>query len=661
MDVQLPDGRIVTDVPDGTTQAELMRRLKLAEDRAPSVGMDVAKSAAVAVPKAALGLAGMVGDVRDLVSLGKDKLAQYLPEGLVKADKVASALSPVSALTSMYPSSGELRKPVEAVTGKFYEPQTRAGKVADTAVQTAATMGRNWATAPLKAAAMTAGVTAGTEGAGALTNDNPWARMIGGVLGGVPVAVLNAARSRPGVLARDAIGDVTEAEIQQAKQMEQQARAAGVPLMGTESLDRGHQLASAAYASPSGNPIIDRFLKPRAAQVDSAVRRDIISQTGPRDTPQGNASRAQKAAEDVIAGLERDRTAVVKPFYDAARQEDLPAAAVDAVRAKLIAAQRAAPASEQGIYQQYIDDLSARNSTNAGTLDEVYKRARDASDLGIGATTADKMAAAAARVAKPELEALTQQSQNLATGRQVYAANTRQSIEPVTSGPVGVVAGKTGFDPASPSPVPRITSVIGDANTARPETIRQLYTELNKHDRQAFPGIAQTYLENQLNAAGADLRSGANPTSGAKFRQAIAGDAQSKANFEETMRGVAISRGKNPDQVVAGANKLIDILERTGRTPGIGSQTAPRIDMNTNMERGLLTDLGRTASASPTAPWMDRLSQWVARGRWEDLARALTDPNSVEKLVRLGKMRPDGLSASYTAASLLGLDRAATQ
>jgi hypothetical protein len=194
--------------------------------------------------------------------------------------------------------------------------------------------------------------------------------------------------------------------------------------------------------------------------------------------------------------------------------------------------------------------------------------------------------------------------------------------------------------------------VVADANAVRPETIRELYTRLNAQDKQAFSGIVQTHLENRLNAA-LDKKS---VIAGSKFRDAIVGTPKEQANFDEMMRGVAVAQGVDPKAVVSGANRLLEILDRTGRTPGVGSQTQPRSEMARELGKTRVGDIASVVSASPTRPAVERWDNFIIRRRYEGLAKALTDPNSVDTLVKLAKLQPNGLTARYYAAALLGLD-----
>ncbi len=624
-----------------------------------STGKDAALAALYAIPKAVAGIGGLPGDVRNLAQAGKDKLMSYLPDWAQSAE--AAIPNPVNNLAKLFPTSGSIRKGAEQYTGPWYDPQTRTGKVVDTALQTGAMMGRNWLTNPATAGLITGGVTAGTEGAGAATNDNPWARFFGGVVGGGIPAAANAVRTRPGSVVREAIGTPTRAEQDAAIALQDEARRRGIPLMGTESLDRGHQLASNAYAHPSGNATIEEFLKARPAQVETAVNRDLISTTGQRGTPAANAARAQETATQYISDAERARTMATSPFYQAAQGD-----VVNPIPAWMNLQTTAARDFPSGMFPHqnraiadYVTRLAQPEATNAANIDRLYREARDTVQRPqIGATSAEQSAVAGLRPVVQELEALSGQSPNIAQGRRLHQNITETTIDPLTAGPLGTIAGRTGFDAAAASPVPRILSVISDANTVRPSTIRELYQQLNGTDPRAFPGIVQTHLENQLDLALKKNRTGENVTSGAKFTQAIAGTPEQRRNFDEMMRGVAIANGQNPADVVRGANTLLTVLDRTGRTPGIGSQTSGRGEMSREMGKNLVADTLGMISLTPMKPLARRWSDSISRSRYTAVAEALTAPDSVQQLAKMARLDPNGLTASYMAAVLLGLDNA---
>jgi hypothetical protein len=97
---------------------------------------DVAKSGGIGVAKGVLQGIGAGGDVRNLASAGVDYATNKLglsPDTAETIKRTASTIAkttPLAALT-VAPSSADLQHGVEGYTGKFYEPKTEAGKVAE--------------------------------------------------------------------------------------------------------------------------------------------------------------------------------------------------------------------------------------------------------------------------------------------------------------------------------------------------------------------------------------------------------------------------------------------------------------------------------------------------------------------------------------------------
>jgi hypothetical protein len=721
------DGIGRLEFPDGTDPEVIRATVKrVIAEKEPSLVADVAKSAAYAPLKAAVGIAGLPGSMRELAQAGRQKILSYLPDSVGKVDAAIPHMLPFPM--NFMPSGGDLRQGIEKLTGPWYDPQSRTAKAADTGVQTALMMGRNWATAPKQAAAVTAGVTGGTEAAGAAMNDNPIMRLLGGLLGGAVPAVSNAVRSRPGQVVRGAIGTPTQAEIDAALAMQAQGRAEGVPLLGTESLDRGHQLASYIRSSPTGNPIMERFLNQRPGQVETAVERGLLAPTGTRRTPADNAATAQKAATDVLTNAERDVSDISKPLYYQAATDRVPEEEI----AKLVLqAQRQAQADTTGIVGPTLDEFRKRLTiggevtpqkrplplteapsifktidkaiidspqspigrtierasattqphgygdiqparqmpiqeppqrmfaNDIGTLDRARKYFRDKMDLPpFAADAIPKEGNAALTGLNTQLKSLMEQnSPTWKYGRELYQTLKREDVDPLLAGDIGRLAGR-GYDPAAFPPTTRMETVLGDVKVTRPETIRAVAEQLNAVDKKAFPGIVQTHIENQLNAALEKNFPGPNPAAGAKFTKALVGTPTGQANFDEMMRGVAAARGVNPTELVKGANNLLQVLERTGRTPGIGSQTQPRQDIAQELGKTKVGDVAGMISTSPMEPARVRWSDKVRNARNEQIARALTAEDSVQILLKLAKTKPNGITASYYAAVLLGLDEA---
>lgn len=649
----------------GYTPQEIIHQLTGAQTS--STAADVGKSIVAAPGKAAVGLAGLPGDVRELAKSGATKVADALnvpANWRTPMEAVNAAIrltNPIAILGSVMPTSGDLRGAAETVTGPWYDPQTRAGKIADTATQTALTMGRGLLNAPVRSAAIIAGNTAGTEGAGALSNDNPVLRMLGGIFGGGIPAAVSAYKTAPAAAVREALGpDVTPADVAAAQARQDAAAAQGVPLLGTESFDRGHALTSAVAASPTGGPTIASFTAKRPAQVAQAVNKTIIAPMGAIDDPRAAAAAAQGAATDAISTVEKARTAATKPLYTQAKTDVVDPAEIKALADSMNAAADGMEPQRAAVLRGLAQDL-ANTPNTADAISGLAARARDQIDTpAIGASSADRVAKG---VLGPHIAAIENLAQTASPSLQAadtaYRNFTKAQVEPLTSGPVGVIAGRAGFDAGSPSAVPRVVNAaVADADTLRPENIRDTYTALNAQNPAAFPGVARTWIQGKLEDAIGSLRSGPNPTAGAKFSTAVAGTDRQQENFNEVLRGVAQAAGVDPDAYVAGANKLLQTLDLTGRTPGVGSPTATRQQLAETLGTSSLASAARAISTQPLGWLGSALERWKLAGNYSRLADVLTAPDSVQQIAKMAKLDPKGLTAQFTAATMLGVDRA---
>ena len=107
----------------------------------PNIAMDMLKSGGVGLGEGAIGLAGMPGDIGSLASAATDKVGSMFgasPQGIQSFKNAASnamQMIPGMAPFADGPTSAKIQSAVEAGTGPFYQPQTDAGKYAQTVGQ----------------------------------------------------------------------------------------------------------------------------------------------------------------------------------------------------------------------------------------------------------------------------------------------------------------------------------------------------------------------------------------------------------------------------------------------------------------------------------------------------------------------------------------------
>ena len=161
----------------------------------PNQVLDIAKGAGTGLAEGVIGMAGMPGDIGSLIGHGVD----YLGGKIASPDKVqqfkdiakgylrSNPLTAGSTALLNAPGSGQITDAITNNIGALPQPETTAGKITQTAASFLPAMIGGPEGLATKALTRVVAPTIGTEAAGALTNDNPYARMAGAVLGGAAI------------------------------------------------------------------------------------------------------------------------------------------------------------------------------------------------------------------------------------------------------------------------------------------------------------------------------------------------------------------------------------------------------------------------------------------------------------------------------------------
>lgn len=164
-------------------------------DTTPSTAMDVLKSAGVGVGKGAIGLMGLFGDASNLGAAGIEKASNYVSDKL-GIERYKPPMDRSQSILNKIPTSADIQGAIENnVTRKFYEPQTTAGRYAQSAGEflPSAAIGPG---GPIAKIVSAIGGGLGSEAAGDYTKGSelePYARIAGGIVGGLAPAGLSRA------------------------------------------------------------------------------------------------------------------------------------------------------------------------------------------------------------------------------------------------------------------------------------------------------------------------------------------------------------------------------------------------------------------------------------------------------------------------------------
>ena len=172
-----------------------------------------------------------------------------------------------------------------------------------------------------------------------------------------------------------------------------------------------------------------------------------------------------------------------------------------------------------------------------------------------------------------------------------------------------------------------IRGVLFDENVSY-LNIQKLSKELNKIDASLFPEVSGMLFSKNFTKLKGKAE---DPMIGMKFYNLMMG--KNEKLTEQLIKGTASAQGKNVDEAWKGFQTLMTIYKSTGFKATKGSQTADRIEQMTEWKRlGIpLEGLNITKPLS----FLDGFRNYLFNSRTEDLAKAFTDPNGIEKLMKI--------------------------
>lgn len=235
-DLELPDGRVLRGIPEGTTKAEIQAKLgSAAPKESPSVnplveGAKVLGSA----------LYGGVTSIPRMVKEGGDWLEERFP---------TPSWSKIPI-----PGADAIGEADTAIRGAL-QPETAGGKVASRIGEAAvgAVAGPGGFAAPWRSAAIGLGAGGGAELAAGLTDDNPLARLGGGLVGGGLTAGFQALKPSANTMVKNATRGMSAEDWQRAKALEATLQQQGLPHLKSQLLGPNSSVADLVQQA-SGNP-----------------------------------------------------------------------------------------------------------------------------------------------------------------------------------------------------------------------------------------------------------------------------------------------------------------------------------------------------------------------------------------------------------------------
>ena len=180
-----------------------------------------------------------------------------------------------------------------------------------------------------------------------------------------------------------------------------------------------------------------------------------------------------------------------------------------------------------------------------------------------------------------------------------------------------------------------------------PLNIQKLSKELNKIDPSLFPEVSGMLFSKNFTKL---MNKADDPMIGMKFYNLMMGKNQKLT--EQLIKGTASAQGKNVDEAWLGFQKLMTIYKSTGFRATKGSTTAARKEQFEEWKKLGIPLEGVDITKPSTL--LEGFKNYLFNSRAEDLATAFTDPNGIEKLMKIANASRWGQISSNMNA-LFGL------
>jgi hypothetical protein len=629
-----------------------------AETEPSSMAGDIAKGAGIGLAKGAIGMVGIPGDLNNLLKRGNAWAAETFPS-------IARKRGEDENLLPAPPTSEDIQHGVEKVTGKFYEPQTRAGRVAQTAGEFVPAMAAGGPAGILRRAGIGAAAGASSEAAGQAVEGSaaePWIRLgtalgVGGVGGVVtqPRTAINLVKAQMPSYVNDASVTAADSLIKDASQR-------GVTLTWPEALSQVtgkpvlNDMQRFVEGAKQSRATMHEALGDRPQQVEGAARGMAGSIAPQTAAPSAIGPAAGTAAEGGINDVRQTINQVSEPYYAAASTHTLTPpemAQVKAIPGYAAAAKqvRSDPQLNRNVANLPDNSIGFLNQVKK-VLDEGAENAASPVQQGRSVERAAGLRSDASAVRDASLQSEAAAGKNdYANALAVQKMGREKYLSPLMDGPLGKLADKdistqkaiSALFPAEPlaGGEKEITKAVETMASKNPEAARQL---VRAHVEQK--------LEEAFNAAGRTPEAAG--AAGAGLAQRLTGSpvvpSQRGANFRAAVEALPGGKQKWP-----GIERFLDVMRATGWRQPIGSKTT----FNTMEEHGMAHGkmIGNVvAKALSPGEWMHEVQElwgkWQTGNNLQGLAKLLTDPKASNTFREIAKMPSQGTRIRDAAVRL---------
>lgn len=636
---------------------------------------DIARSTVTGLERGVTGTLGLpneLGGLSDWASLQGAKAGNWLVGGggnltpqqrqtALDVNHVLQHASPFGMINSGSPSQASIDRHVQQVAGPYHAPQTMPGRFAETAGEFAG--GALTPGGPAAKVARVAIPALAAQGAAELAPDNlkPYAKLAGGFVGGGIEGGMESIGQAPArALARTLPPQLDDDTIQTIAALRQAAQGHGIDLTIPEATAQvtgnaaGTNLQRTLENSARLRPTLSPYFAQRPDQVRGAVTGFVgdMTPSGVPTDPGMLGLAANRAAQGAQMDANSFRGQASRAAgYDAADQDQVDRGGIADILQGLT--DRAA-ADKTGLLAPRINqvlssfrDASGQPITDIGNLSTARNFWRDQIDLPPGsADSIPKLQAGIIGDHLDDLDKLLAANPNFAQGQAVYGAASRHLVDPLASGPAGVI-GRTDDLSAQLGALFPQNPPMGQAGS----TARAL-SALGAQDTGLSAALTGQQIGTQFNQSARDLVGGPNQWGGARFVRDIAGNDEQGA----TLQG-AFDTIDPTGALSAKWHGLADALAATGTRQAAGSQTASYLE-NQNILHRAPAAMRLLGAIGDPLEWTKNLSNWTGGQLYghnlDALADMIRDPDTAAVLARAQAAGPSAAPVTMLLPAATG-------
>lgn len=394
--------------------------------------------------------------------------------------------------------------------------------------------------------------------------------------------------------------------------------------------------------SRSADIMGDFYNRRNTVEVPAAAQR-MLSEISPVESVEVGAKSLQKGATETIESARKTRIEESAPLYkDVYPKRISPNLLTNIAEGNNIISNAIKDARRDEVTQYYINKYQQETGkeiadNSVGFLDAV-KQSLDGKAQAAERAGDMKSAKAYGDSAAQLRTKIDSMVPKYAEARAAYAGES-PAVDALAKGEVGLVkdAGQTNLD--------RIPKLIFESGPDAVKANRVAYVKAGKE--QEWNDGLRSYLQSNFDKASKEFKTG-NVNPGASFRASVFGTAKQKAAMQNAMS----------TEQWAGFNRLMDVLEASGRVTVGGSRTHFAGEMEKEMSSQAMGISGKVAQNVLDAPGIPRrLGQWVKEmkaGNYnENIANIITSPKAMEDLKALKYYKPGSIKAMALVSQVL--------